>query len=141
MSPSSAFDTYTKVAADEPTAADNIAVIAIPLASLETWFMMGSSAPNLTGGIKRRAEVFPFRKSTKSNQGGDHEREAVVITRLWPLGRVRRGVGPGASAPADPDDQGRRHRKRLHFPQRQPPANVRRHPGRRHRDRSGRLRA
>ena len=53
----------------------------------------------------------------------------------------RSGCRASAGAAADRDQESRRHRRRLHFPQRQSPVDVRRHQGRRDRDRSDRLRA
>ena len=73
-------------------------------------------------------------------------REHVTGLSRRTCGRVdhRRGrtgrAGAAADAAADRDQEGRRHRQRLHLPQRQPSVDVRRHQGWRDRHRSDRLR-
>ena len=82
-----------------------------------------------------------------ASQGGFHE----VDDRLRRNSRIRARVSGcraaaatggdtarGAAA-ADRDQEGRGHRRGLHFPQWQSPIDVRRHEGRRDRDRPGRL--
>ena len=78
-------------------------------------------------------EKIPIRRATMSQ---------VLFTSIGcrAAGHRARHAGAGAATAADRDQEGRRHRQRLHLPQRQPSVDVRRHQGRRDRDRPGRLR-